>query len=200
MLRVYAELWRVEINNIIWDPPSNVSFFQLVRICGFDLTDNSFYPSAERIWLCMRSNNAGKYYDRSTYRRCRFWKKIIFSDEAHFDLGGYVNKPNFCIWRTENPHTYIKKPTHPKPVTVWCGFWSKAIIGPFFFGPCLTNFCSQKLKRRKLATFGYNRTTLRGTQPKLHSMFCILFLKIALSAAELIGEIKLHTIDNVLKN
>ena len=25
---------------------------------------------------------------RSTYRRCRFWqKKIIFSDEAHFDLG-----------------------------------------------------------------------------------------------------------------
>ena len=30
---------------------------------------------------------------RSTYRRCRFWqKKLIFSDEAHFDLGVYVNK------------------------------------------------------------------------------------------------------------
>ena len=24
-------------------------------------------------------------------------KKIIFSDEAHFDLGGYVNKQNCCI-------------------------------------------------------------------------------------------------------
>ena len=36
-------------------------------------------------------------------------------------------------------------------------------------------------KRRILATFGYNRTALRAT----HSMFCALFLKIALSAAEL---------------
>ena len=40
------------------------------------------------------------------------WKKVIFSDEADFDLGGYVNKQNCRIW---------------------CGFWSKVIIGPFFF-------------------------------------------------------------------
>ena len=32
-------------------------------------------------------------------------------------------------------------------------------------GPCCTNFCSQKLKRRILATFGFN---IRATQPKLH--------------------------------
>ena len=91
-----------------------------------------------------------------------------------------------------------------------------------------------------MATFGFNRTVLRATQPKLHSMFSALFLKIALSYAELmsfgcdltpfdyylwgavkdkcyadkpetidalkdnireaIGEIQLHTIDNVLKN
>ena len=38
-------------------------------------------------------------------------------------------------------------------------------------GPCWTNCCSQKLKRRILATFGFNRTALRATQPKLHSMF-----------------------------
>ena len=37
-----------------------------------------------------------------------------------------------------------------------------------------------------MATFGLNRTALSTTQPKLHSMFCALFLKIALSAAELI--------------
>ena len=43
------------------------------------------------------------------------------------------------------------------------------------------------LKRRILATFGFNRTALRATQPKLHSMFCALFLKIALSAAELMS-------------
>ena len=31
-------------------------------------------------------------------------KKIIFSDEADFDLGGYVNKQNCRIWGIENPH------------------------------------------------------------------------------------------------
>ena len=60
-------------------------------------------------------------------------KKIILSDEAHFDLGGYVNKQNCRIGVIENLHACIEKPTHPKHVTVWCGFWSKGIIGPFFF-------------------------------------------------------------------
>ena len=36
----------------------------------------------------------------------------------------------FRIWGTENTHTYIK---NPKRVTVWCGFQSRGIIGPFFF-------------------------------------------------------------------
>ena len=60
-------------------------------------------------------------------------KKIIFSDEIHFDLGRYVNNQNCRIWGTENPHACIEKPTHPKRDTVWCGFWSRGIIGPFFF-------------------------------------------------------------------
>ena len=33
---------------------------------------------------------------------------------------------------TETPHAYIEKPTHPKRVSVWCGFWSRGIIGSFF--------------------------------------------------------------------
>ena len=39
-------------------------------------------------------------------------KKIIFLNEAHFDLGGYVNKQKCRIWNTENPHAYIEKPSH----------------------------------------------------------------------------------------
>ena len=30
-------------------------------------------------------------------------------------------------------YAYIEKLTHPKRVTGWCGFWSRGIIGPFFF-------------------------------------------------------------------
>ena len=71
---------------------------------------------------------------RSTSEDADFSKKIIiFSDEAHFNLGGYVNKQNCRIWDTENPHAYIEKPTHSKRVTVWCRFWSRGIIRPIFF-------------------------------------------------------------------
>ena len=61
-------------------------------------------------------------YDRLTEDTDFAKKKIIFSDEAHFDLGGYVNKQNCRIWGTENPHAYIEKPIHPKRVSVWYGF------------------------------------------------------------------------------
>ena len=46
-------------------------------------------------------------------------------------------------------------------------------------------FTNIEEERRILETFGFNMTALRATQPKLHSMFCALFLKIALSAAKL---------------
>ena len=39
-----------------------------------------------------------------------FGKKLTFSDEAHFNLGGYVNNQNCRIWDTENPHAYIENP------------------------------------------------------------------------------------------
>ena len=59
-------------------------------------------------------------------------ERIIFSDEDHFDHGEYVNKQNCRIWGTENKHAYIEKSTKPKRVTVWGGFWSRGISGPFF--------------------------------------------------------------------
>ena len=136
-------------------------------------------------------------------------KKIIFSAEAYYDLGAYVNKQNCRIWGTENSHAYIEKSTPPKPATVRCGFWSRIIIGTFslkmskekplqsmviVIGPCWTNFCSQNLKRRILVTFGFNRTALRATQPKLHSMFCTLFLKMALSTDLTTSELRFDTV------
>ena len=99
-----------------------LSWCLIWQIIIFILTPNA-YPCVY-IWTTLGSGL------RSTYRRSRCWKKkIIFSDEVHFDLGGHVNKENCHIWGTENPHAYIEKLTHPKQVTVWC----RGIIGPFFF-------------------------------------------------------------------
>ena len=85
-------------------------------------------------------------------------------------------------------HTFLSAVFHHlavflKPAFCRCPVFTDFTVNMLFW----TNFCSQKLKRRILATFGFNRTPLRATQPKLHSMFCALFLKIALSAAELIS-------------
>ena len=60
-------------------------------------------------------------------------QKIIFSDEAHFDLGGYVNKPNYRIWGTENPYVYIEKPKRTQNESLFAVDFGRDIIGTFFF-------------------------------------------------------------------
>lgn len=62
-----------------------------------------------------------------------FVKKILFSDESHFHLQGYVNKQNCRIWATENPRQVLEVPLYSQKVTVWCAFWSGGVVGPFFF-------------------------------------------------------------------
>lgn len=62
-----------------------------------------------------------------------FHEKIIFSDEAHFWLNGFINTQNCRIWSKENPHAVLETPLHPQKLTVWCGLWSGGVIGPYFF-------------------------------------------------------------------
>ncbi|GFT40670.1 putative DD41D transposase [Trichonephila clavipes] len=62
-----------------------------------------------------------------------FHQRILFSDEAHFWLNGYVNKQNCRIWSKANPEVYVETPLHPEKLTVWCGLWAGGIIGPYFF-------------------------------------------------------------------
>ncbi|GFS62367.1 putative DD41D transposase [Trichonephila clavipes] len=62
-----------------------------------------------------------------------FHKRILFSDEAHFWLNGYVNKQNCRNWSEANPQMYVETPLHPEKLTVWCALWAGGIIGPYFF-------------------------------------------------------------------
>ncbi|GFV31397.1 uncharacterized protein TNCV_4663971 [Trichonephila clavipes] len=62
-----------------------------------------------------------------------FHKRILFSDEAHFWLNGYVNKQNYHFWSEANPQVYVETPLHPEKLTVWCALWAGGIIGPYFF-------------------------------------------------------------------
>ncbi|GFW41507.1 hypothetical protein TNCV_465951 [Trichonephila clavipes] len=57
-----------------------------------------------------------------------FHKRILFSDEAHFWLNGYVNKQNCRIWSEANPQVYVRTPLHPEKLTVWCALWAGGIL------------------------------------------------------------------------
>ncbi|GFY29500.1 uncharacterized protein TNCV_2626711 [Trichonephila clavipes] len=59
-----------------------------------------------------------------------FHKRILFSDEAHFWLNGYVNKQNCRIWSEANPQVYVETPLHPEKTDClvrfmgWWNHWS----------------------------------------------------------------------------
>ncbi|GFX64161.1 uncharacterized protein TNCV_1507781 [Trichonephila clavipes] len=57
-----------------------------------------------------------------------FHKRILFSDEAHFWLNGYVNKQNCRIWSEANPQVCVETPLHPEKLTVWCALWAVGIL------------------------------------------------------------------------
>ncbi|GFU79925.1 hypothetical protein TNCV_578051 [Trichonephila clavipes] len=57
-----------------------------------------------------------------------FHKRILFSDEAHFCLNGYVNKQNCRIWSEANPQVNVETPLHPEKLTVWCALWAGGIL------------------------------------------------------------------------
>ncbi|GFU43785.1 hypothetical protein TNCV_651911 [Trichonephila clavipes] len=57
-----------------------------------------------------------------------FHKRILFKDEAHFWLNGYLNKQNCRIWSEANPLVYVETPLHPEKLTVWCALWASGIL------------------------------------------------------------------------
>lgn len=64
---------------------------------------------------------------------------IWFSDEAHFHLDGFVNKQNWRIWGTENPHVCVPQTLYSPKVTVWAAVSSRGVIGPVFLRDTVTS-------------------------------------------------------------
>jgi len=61
-------------------------------------------------------------------------RKIIFSDKAHLRMNGYMWIIEIIGFGTIPIHTrYTSIKCIPRKSSVWWGFWSGVIVGPYFF-------------------------------------------------------------------
>ena len=58
---------------------------------------------------------------------------VLFSDGAHFNLCGTVNKQNVRYWVVDNPRGLHERPLHSPRVTVWCAIAEFGMWGLYFF-------------------------------------------------------------------
>jgi hypothetical protein len=56
---------------------------------------------------------------------------FFMSDEAWFNLSGYINSQNSRYWSTENPHQFVETPLHAQKRGVWCAVSTRRIITAF---------------------------------------------------------------------
>lgn len=95
----------------------------------------TFHPYKFQLTQALGEKDYERRLRFATLMTTRFpdMNNIIFSDEAHFQLNGEINKQNMRYWSEENPQAIIQATHHPKRCTVWAGLASWGIIGPFFF-------------------------------------------------------------------
>ena len=60
-------------------------------------------------------------------------ENILWTDEAHFTLEGAVNTQNSRMRGSTKPLVVLQRPLNFVYVTLWCGFTSTFIVGPYLF-------------------------------------------------------------------
>ncbi|GFU11903.1 hypothetical protein TNCV_2161621 [Trichonephila clavipes] len=91
-------------------PPVGVVWYCQVIYSQFGLAIHQNDHQARRRFVEWAQNEIAVVPD--------FHKRILFSDEAHFRLNGYVNKQNGSIWSEANPQVYVETPLLPEKLTV----------------------------------------------------------------------------------
>jgi hypothetical protein len=62
-----------------------------------------------------------------------YLRRWIFSDEAMFHVSGRLNRHNYRIWGSENPHAIREIERDSAKVKIWCSLSCSDVLGPFFF-------------------------------------------------------------------
>ena len=110
----------------------NLDKSSLLRILHKDL---KLHPYKIQLVQELKPQDAGQRltFVNQAIERFSSFDNILFSDEAHFHLNGYVNRQNCRYWSATNPKQKHQKPLHSPKVTVWAAMSARGIIGPYFF-------------------------------------------------------------------
>lgn len=81
-----------------------------------------------------------------------FLNRILFSDEATFELTGNVNRHNFRFWSDNNPRwmSDTRSTQYPQKLNVWAGIINNRIVGPFFIDGNLTAVKYEDMLRNRI--------------------------------------------------
>ena len=92
------------------------------------------------------------------------YRDMLFTDEAHVDVDGYMNSQNMRIWAGENPLFTLTGTHHPDRLTIWTGISSRGLVGPFFILGIVDGATYRQLLVEKiipeLVRLGYDLDTL----------------------------------------
>ncbi|GFV16887.1 hypothetical protein TNCV_3979231 [Trichonephila clavipes] len=104
----------LDIESLIWHYFQDGDRFNSCQVIysQFGLAIHQNYHQARRRFVEWAQNEIAVVPD--------FHKRILFSDEAHFWLNGYVNKQNCRIWSEANLQVYVEAPLHPEKLK-WTG-------------------------------------------------------------------------------
>ncbi|CAF3819615.1 unnamed protein product [Rotaria sp. Silwood1] len=58
--------------------------------------------------------------------------RILWTDEATFQINGRVNRHNSVYWSDTNPHFIIEQELNVSQAMAWGVIWSNGVVGPFF--------------------------------------------------------------------
>jgi len=61
----------------------------------------------------------------------KLFENILWSDEAVFHIGGFVNRHNSHYWAAHDPEVTVEKMQNRPKLTVWCGMTATKVIGPY---------------------------------------------------------------------
>ena len=61
----------------------------------------------------------------------KLFENILWSDEAVFHIGSFVNRHNCRYWAAHDPEVTVEKMQNRPKVTVWCGMMATRVIDPY---------------------------------------------------------------------